>query len=53
MGAAARRRRQDRGRPVVTAAVDTMRLARDERADLADLLSTLTPAQWKCAVVVR
>lgn len=30
----------------MTAAVDTMRLARDERADLADLLSTLTPVQW-------
>lgn len=30
----------------MTAAVDTMSLARDERADLADLLVTLTPAQW-------
>jgi hypothetical protein len=26
--------------------VDAMRLAHDERADLAYLLSTLTPAQW-------
>jgi uncharacterized protein (TIGR03083 family) len=25
---------------------NTMRLARDERADLADLLATLTPEQW-------
>lgn len=30
----------------MTAAVDAMSLARDERADLADLLTTLTPAQW-------
>lgn len=26
--------------------VDTLGLARDERADFADLLATLTPAQW-------
>jgi uncharacterized protein (TIGR03083 family) len=26
--------------------MDAMGLARDERADLADLLTTLTPAQW-------
>ena len=25
---------------------NTMRLARDERADLADFLATLTPEQW-------
>jgi len=25
---------------------DTMRLARDERAELADFLATLTPEQW-------
>jgi uncharacterized protein (TIGR03083 family) len=31
----------------VTAVVDAMSLARQERADLADLLSTLTPAQWE------
>jgi uncharacterized protein (TIGR03083 family) len=30
----------------VTATVDAMSLAHDERADLADLLTTLTPAQW-------
>ena len=30
----------------MTAPVDTMSLARDERADLADLLTTLTPVQW-------
>jgi uncharacterized protein (TIGR03083 family) len=30
----------------VTTAVDTMSLARSERADLADFLATLTPAQW-------
>ena len=30
----------------MTAAVDTMGLARDERVDLADLLATLTPDQW-------
>jgi uncharacterized protein (TIGR03083 family) len=30
----------------VTATVDAMSLAHDERADLADLLATLTPAQW-------
>lgn len=30
----------------MTPAVDAMSLARDERADLADLLTTLTPAQW-------
>jgi len=30
----------------VTTAVDAMSLAREERADLADLLATLTPAQW-------
>lgn len=30
----------------MTAAVDTTSLARSERADLADLLTTLTPAQW-------
>lgn len=30
----------------MTAAVDTMSLARDERADLAEFLTTLTPAQW-------
>jgi uncharacterized protein (TIGR03083 family) len=31
----------------VTAATDHMALARDERTDLADLLATLTPAQWE------
>jgi hypothetical protein len=31
----------------VTTTVDGMSLARDERADLADLLTTLTPAQWE------
>lgn len=46
MGTTARRIRQGRGEPVVTATVDAMSLARDERADLADLLATLTPAQW-------
>jgi uncharacterized protein (TIGR03083 family) len=30
----------------MSTAVDPMSLARDERADLADLLATLTPAQW-------
>ncbi len=30
----------------MTTTVDAMALARDERADLADLLATLTPAQW-------
>jgi uncharacterized protein (TIGR03083 family) len=30
----------------MTIAVDAMALARDERADLAGLLVTLTPAQW-------
>lgn len=30
----------------MTTAVDAMSLARAERADLADLLTTLTPAQW-------
>lgn len=30
----------------MTTAVDTMSLAHDERADLADLLATLTPPQW-------
>ena len=30
----------------MTTAVDTMGLARAERADLADLLATLTPEQW-------
>jgi uncharacterized protein (TIGR03083 family) len=45
MGAAARRLRPQRDRPV-TAAADVARLARGERADLADLLSTLTPGQW-------
>ena len=30
----------------VTSGPDTMRLARDERADLADFLATLTPEQW-------
>jgi|SRR5882757_6427537 len=27
--------------------MDTMRLARDERADLADLLATLSPEEWE------
>ena len=31
----------------MTTAVDPMSLARDERADLADLLATLTPEQWE------
>lgn len=31
----------------MTAAGGVTRLARDERADLADLLSTLTPDQWR------
>ncbi len=31
----------------MTTAVDPMSLARDERADLAELLATLTPAQWE------
>ncbi|WP_214405485.1 maleylpyruvate isomerase family mycothiol-dependent enzyme [Pseudonocardia lacus] len=31
----------------MTTAVDPMALARAERADLADLLATLTPAQWE------
>lgn len=31
----------------MSTAVDTMSLAHDERADLADLLGTLTPAQWE------
>jgi uncharacterized protein (TIGR03083 family) len=30
----------------VASGPDTMRLARDERADLADFLATLTPEQW-------
>lgn len=30
----------------MTATIDAMNLAHDERADLADLLATLTPAQW-------
>jgi len=30
----------------MTTAMDTMALARAERADLADLLVTLEPAQW-------
>ena len=30
----------------VTSGPDTMRLARDERAELADFLATLTPEQW-------
>jgi uncharacterized protein (TIGR03083 family) len=30
----------------VTSGPDTMRLARDERADFADFLDTLTPEQW-------
>lgn len=30
----------------MTATVDTMRLAQDERADVAALLAGLTPAQW-------
>ena len=30
----------------VTSGPDTMRLARDERADLADFLATLAPEQW-------
>jgi uncharacterized protein (TIGR03083 family) len=30
----------------VTTTVDAMSLAQDERTDLADLLATLTPAQW-------
>jgi uncharacterized protein (TIGR03083 family) len=30
----------------VTATVDAMSLAREERAELADFLGTLTPAQW-------
>ncbi len=30
----------------MTTAVDAMSLAHDERAELADLLTTLTPAQW-------
>ena len=30
----------------VTSGPDTMCLARDERADLADFLATLTPEQW-------
>ena len=30
----------------MTAAVDTMSLARDERTDLAEFLATLTPQQW-------
>ncbi len=30
----------------MTAAVDAMSLAREERAEFADLLGTLTPAQW-------
>jgi uncharacterized protein (TIGR03083 family) len=30
----------------VTATVDAMGLARDERADLADFLATLSPDQW-------
>jgi len=30
----------------VTAAVDAMSLAHAERADLTELLATLTPAQW-------
>jgi uncharacterized protein (TIGR03083 family) len=30
----------------VTSGPETMRLARDERADLADFLATLTPEQW-------
>ncbi|GAA3227922.1 maleylpyruvate isomerase family mycothiol-dependent enzyme [Pseudonocardia petroleophila] len=31
----------------MTATVDAMSLARDERADLADFLATLSPAQWE------
>jgi uncharacterized protein (TIGR03083 family) len=31
----------------MTATVDAMGLAHDERADLADLLATLTPQQWE------
>lgn len=31
----------------MTAGVDAMSLARQERAELADLLATLTPAQWE------
>ncbi len=31
----------------MTAGVDAMSLAREERAELADLLATLTPAQWE------
>jgi uncharacterized protein (TIGR03083 family) len=31
----------------MTTVVDAMSLARDERADLADLLATLSPAQWE------
>jgi uncharacterized protein (TIGR03083 family) len=30
----------------VTAAVDTMSLARDERTEMAELLASLTPEQW-------
>lgn len=30
----------------MTATVDTMRFAREERAELAEFLDTLTPAQW-------
>ena len=30
----------------MSAAVDTMSLARDERTELADLLADLTPDQW-------
>jgi uncharacterized protein (TIGR03083 family) len=30
----------------VTSGPDTMRLARDERADLAEFLATLAPEQW-------
>jgi len=33
-------------RGAVTSSPDTMRLARDERADLPDFLATLTPEQW-------
>lgn len=37
----------------MTPTVDAMSLARAERADLADLLATLTPAQWEAPSLCR
>lgn len=35
----------------MTAAVDTMALARDERTDMAEFLASLTPEQWEASTL--